>query len=125
MDFERNGHRYSDTSLIPQDSLLIIFTYRLEWITEGCGILGCGGGGATYPSYLMARQALRDGHHIRVVDKDYAKFLENKDAYILPCGFMGSPSVSSERIPSGEEIPAATKCLMEHLNAGEPAAMIS
>ena len=73
----------------------------------------------------MARQALRDGHHIRVVDKDYAKFLENKDAYILPCGFMGSPSVSSERIPSGEEIPAATKCLMEYLNAGEPAAIIS
>ncbi|KAF8496615.1 hypothetical protein JB92DRAFT_1056519 [Gautieria morchelliformis] len=25
----------------------------LEWIAEGCGILGTGGGGSPYPAYIM------------------------------------------------------------------------
>lgn len=37
-----------------------------EWIAEGCGVLGTGGGGSPYPPFLMARQALRDGKEIFV-----------------------------------------------------------
>ncbi|KAH8112959.1 DUF917-domain-containing protein [Phellopilus nigrolimitatus] len=80
-----------------------------QWLAEGCAVLGCGGGGATYAAFLMARQALRSGRTIRVVSID--SLLECKDAHpdswVMPCGFMGSPSVSSERIPSGQEIPTA------------------
>lgn len=39
---------------------------RAEWIADGCGILGTGGGGTTYPPYLMARQLLREGKEIIV-----------------------------------------------------------
>lgn len=38
----------------------------LEWIAEGCGVMGTGGGGSTYPPFLMARQLLRDGKAITV-----------------------------------------------------------
>lgn len=37
-----------------------------EWIAEGCGVLGTGGGGSTYPPFLMTRQILREGKEIIV-----------------------------------------------------------
>lgn len=93
-----------------------------EWIADGCAVLGCGGGGATYAAFLMARQSLRQGRKIRVIS---ASALSDPDAWILPCGFMGSPSVSSERIPSGEEIPIACTNLMKYLGVEHVAAIIS
>ncbi|THH04846.1 hypothetical protein EW145_g5222 [Phellinidium pouzarii] len=99
----------------------------MEWLAEGCAVLGCGGGGATYAAFLMARQALRSGRRIRVVSADYLLECTDADsqAWIMPCGFMGSPSVSSERIPSGQEIPAACTGLMRFLGIKQVAALIS
>ncbi|KAH8097081.1 hydantoinase/oxoprolinase [Cristinia sonorae] len=83
----------------------------LEWIAEGCGILGCGGGGSPYPPSLVARQMLREGKLILVVDAENIP----EDAMIVRCTFMGSPSVSNERLQGGVEIPSAIQALMKHL----------
>lgn len=93
-----------------------------EWIADGCALLGCGGGGATYPAFLMARESVRKGHKIRVVSAEYFK---DQDVWVLPCGFMGSPSVSTERIPSGQEIPSACTNLTRYLGVESMAAIIS
>ena len=85
-------------------------------------MLGTGGGGSPYPPFLMARQAIRDGRKLRVVS---ASSIADANAWVLPCGFMGSPSVSSERIPSGEEIPTAVTSLKRFLGVSEVAALIS
>lgn len=50
----------------PIDSKELIIYCFAEWIADGCGVLGTGGGGSTYPPFLMARQLLRDGKKIRV-----------------------------------------------------------
>lgn len=98
-------------------------TLPLAWIAEGCAVLGCGGGGATYPAFLVAREALRNGKEIRVVDHTY--FKDRPLAWLQPCGFMGSPSVSSERIPSGNEVPQACSNLHKYLRVESFAALIS
>lgn len=96
-----------------------------EWLAEGCAVLGCGGGGATYAAFLMARDAIRKGQRIRVVSADYllkgdtpSTDKEHED-WVMPCGFMGSPSVSSERIPSGQEIPTACISSMRFLGVSK------
>ncbi|KZS88588.1 hydantoinase/oxoprolinase [Sistotremastrum niveocremeum HHB9708] len=94
----------------------------LAWISEGCAILGCGGGGAPYPAFLMVRQLLREGHRVRLVDESY---FENDEDVVVPVGFMGSPSVSSERIPSGVEIPTASRLLLKYAGVEKVGAVIS
>ncbi|KAI0777763.1 DUF917-domain-containing protein [Trametes elegans] len=95
----------------------------LEWIAEGCGVLGTGGGGSPYPPFLMARQALRNGKNIiaSVVDPDN---VPDKDLFIR-CSFMGSPSVSSERLQGGDEIPASARALMKYLGISDFTGAIS
>ncbi|TFK90339.1 hydantoinase/oxoprolinase [Polyporus arcularius HHB13444] len=93
----------------------------LEWIAEGCGVLGTGGGGSSYPPFLMARQALRDGKHIYVLDPDDVL---DGDTFIR-CSFMGSPSVASERIQGGDEIPAAARALLKYLGIKDFAGSVS
>ncbi|CCM04742.1 uncharacterized protein FIBRA_06931 [Fibroporia radiculosa] len=93
----------------------------LEWIAEGCGVLGTGGGGPTYPPFLMARQLLRDGKEIIVVDpEDVAE-----DAVFIRCMFMGAPSVSLERLQGGNEIPSAIRALMKYMGLQDVAGTIS
>lgn len=99
-------------------------TFSAEWIADGCAVLGCGGGGAPYTAFLTARVALREGRVLRVVSPSYVAS-KDPEAWVLPCGFMGSPSVSSERIPSGEEIPTACTGLMKFLGVTSVAAIIS
>ncbi|KZT70496.1 hypothetical protein DAEQUDRAFT_810662 [Daedalea quercina L-15889] len=93
----------------------------LKWVADGCGILGTGGGGTTYPPYLMARQLLRNGKEIIVVDPDDVA----EDALFLRCMFMGSPSVSVERVQGGNEIPTSIRRLMTYMNLKDFAGVIS
>jgi len=93
----------------------------LEWISEGCGVMGTGGGGSPYPAFIMARQILRDGGNIRVISE---KSLPD-DALIFRGCFMGAPSVSNERLPGGLEIITACKNLAKYMGAQTPAAIIS
>ncbi|KAK7897213.1 hypothetical protein LTR67_005102 [Exophiala xenobiotica] len=76
-------------------------TTDLDWIAQGCGILGCGGGGDTHSSHLSARQLLESGGAVAyVVDPQDLP----DDGFIPAVAFMGSPSTFSERIPSGDEL---------------------
>ena len=84
--------------------------------------MGCGGGGSPYASFLHGREILRQGGQIRIVDHSY---FMGKDGWVQPCGFMGSPSVSSERIPSGQEVPTALSSLSQYLGAAGFVACIS
>ncbi|THU86391.1 hydantoinase/oxoprolinase [Dendrothele bispora CBS 962.96] len=77
----------------------------LFFIMEGCGILGTGGGGSPYPTFLMCRQVLLDGRSIRIIDHTSIP----DDGYIVRGEEMGSPSVSNERIMGGAPIMAAGK----------------
>ncbi|KAK7683209.1 hypothetical protein QCA50_013882 [Cerrena zonata] len=82
----------------------------LEWIAEGCGVLGTGGGGSPYPPFLVARQMLRNGKQIIVIDPDDVP----EEATFVRCTFMGSPSVSNERLQGGNEIPTSIQALLKY-----------
>jgi hypothetical protein len=73
----------------------IVSETDLEWIAEGCGILGTGGGGTSYPPFLMAREQLRQGKKIRIMDPEDVP----PDGLFIRACFMGSPSVSVRTTP--------------------------
>ncbi|KAJ7678546.1 DUF917-domain-containing protein [Mycena rosella] len=78
----------------------------LFFIQEGCGVLGTGGGGNPYPAYLKTRQMLRDGKVLRIVDHSSLA----DDAVLARGGYMGSPSVDSERLmPAAAIMEAGTE----------------
>lgn len=81
----------------------------LEFIACGTGILGTGGGGPSYLAYLVALDALRRGgkESMRVIPLET---LQETDLIAFG-SWYGAPSVSSERLPSGTEIPTATDAL--------------
>ncbi|VUC35962.1 unnamed protein product, partial [Clonostachys rosea] len=72
----------------------------LDFIAEGCAILGCGGGGDVYASHLSAKKALANGGLVEVISPGSLP----DDGAIPAVAVMGSPSTFSERLPSGEEL---------------------
>src|SRR5256885_7404578 len=62
-------------------------------------ILGAGGGGDTYTSLLAARHAIERFGPVGLVDLDDLP----DDALIMPCGGVGAPVVSIEKLGTGEE----------------------
>ncbi|KAJ7914890.1 hydantoinase/oxoprolinase [Mycena leptocephala] len=92
----------------------------LFFIQEGCGVLGTGGGGDPYPTYLKTRQMLRDGKELRIVDHSS---LPN-DAVLARGGFMGSPSVGSERLTAGADIKEAGEALAKFCGVSSFAATL-
>jgi hypothetical protein len=82
----------------------------VEWMATGCYILGCGGGGSPYSTYLGIREMLRGGAKIRVIE------LQNMedDGLCVWGGGIGSPEVSQERLISGE-YPEAVSALLDFL----------
>lgn len=93
----------------------IVTETDLFFIMEGCGVLGTGGGGSPYPSYLIAREILHDGGCIRVVDHSSLP----DEAYVVRGGMMGSPSVGSERLEDAKQILTAGKELARHCGITE------
>ncbi|KAF8815023.1 hypothetical protein BYT27DRAFT_7217543 [Phlegmacium glaucopus] len=55
----------------------IVSETDLFFIMEGCGVLGTGGGGSPYSTYLTCCQVLRDGGSIHIIDH---KSLKDDDA---------------------------------------------
>lgn len=53
---------WNDSTILPRD----LVNLDVEWIADGCGVLGTGGGGSPYPPFLVARQLLREGKEILV-----------------------------------------------------------
>jgi DUF917 family protein len=74
----------------------------------GCGILGTGGGGATYAGELMAKQVLAESGPVPLVTLDDLP----GDGLILPIGTIGAPTVSLEKLPAGTE-PARLRAHVE------------
>ena len=68
-------------------------------MARGCSVLGAGGGGDTYTSLLAARHAIEQFGPVRLVDLEDLP----DDALIMPCGGIGAPVVSIEKLGTGEE----------------------
>ena len=68
----------------------------IEWLSIGCYILGCGGGGSPHLSSIAAKQLLRQGESLSIVDAHNLP----PTALLPPVGLLGSPMVSIER-PGG------------------------
>ena len=68
-------------------------------IARGCSVLGAGGGGETYTAMMMATQAIGDFGPVQLVDFDD---LPDSDI-VMSCGFLGAPTVTIEKLSSGEE----------------------
>ncbi|KAL4886062.1 hypothetical protein BJY04DRAFT_213599 [Aspergillus karnatakaensis] len=82
----------------------IISPTDLDFIAEGCKVLGCGGGGDPYQEYLKVSALIRQHPGtVRVVSPDYLP----DDATVGWTGCMGSPEVSMERLENNE-------CLKAH-----------
>ncbi|KUJ17772.1 putative Hydantoinase/oxoprolinase [Mollisia scopiformis] len=81
----------------------------VEWMSEGCYVLGCAGGGSPFSEYIKLRDILRAGHTIRIIDSSAMK----EDDVIYWGGHMGSPAVSNERL-SANETEEAMRELMEY-----------
>src|SRR5215469_8175 len=71
----------------------------LRALARGCAVLGAGGGGDPYLCLLQALQATEDYGPVPLVDVDELP----GDSLILPCGSIGAPTVSIEKIENGDE----------------------
>src|SRR5215471_10761073 len=71
----------------------------LRALSRGCAVLGAGGGGDTYIALLQALQATEDYGPVPLVDLDELP----DDALIMPCGGIGAPTVSIEKLENGDE----------------------
>lgn len=65
----------------------------------GCAFLGSGGGGDPHMALLEIDAALAGGGVIELID--LASLAD--DAFVAPCGWIGAPTVSAEKLPSGRE----------------------
>lgn len=71
----------------------------LRALARGCAVLGAGGGGDPYLGLLQALQATEDFGPVSLVD--VAELPD--DSLIMPCGGIGAPTVSIEKIENGDE----------------------
>lgn len=81
----------------------------INYLADGCYVLGCAGGGSPAASRIQLRDMLRAGHTMRVID---TSSLDSK-AVVYWGGHMGSPATSNERLQSIETV-YAFRALMEY-----------
>ncbi len=95
---------------------MLIDRDALADLALGAAFLGSGGGGDPYYGWLLGQAELdRCGPVELVALADVAD-----DALIVPCGWIGAPTVSVEKLPSGREVLAGLTRLQEIL--GRPIA---
>jgi DUF917 family protein len=85
------------TNALPMKRLLDPDALRA--LARGCAVLGAGGGGDVYLTLLQALQATEDYGPVPLVDLDELP----DDALIMPCGGIGAPTVSIEKLENGDE----------------------
>ncbi|TDZ20560.1 putative D-/L-hydantoinase subunit A [Colletotrichum orbiculare MAFF 240422] len=71
----------------------------LRFLSIGCYILGCGGGGSPYAPYLELKQLLAEGESMRIVRVEDLR----DDEMMPPVASVGTPAVSIER-PGGDGV---------------------
>jgi DUF917 family protein len=77
----------------------LLDSQSLRALARGCAVLGAGGGGDPYLGLLQALQATEDFGPVPLVD--LAELPD--DSLIMPCGGIGAPTVSIEKIENGDE----------------------
>ena len=93
------------TSRLPLAAIIALIMKRLldpsslRALARGCAVLGAGGGGGPYLGLLQALQATEDFGPVSLVDLDELP----EDSLIMPCGGIGAPTVSIEKIENGDE----------------------
>lgn len=85
----------------------------------GAAFLGSGGGGDPYYGRLLAEAELARHGPIRLVSLDSLA----DDALVVPCGWIGAPTVSVEKLPSGRETIAGLRRLERILGRSIDAVM--
>ncbi|HWV34427.1 MAG TPA: DUF917 domain-containing protein [Thermomicrobiales bacterium] len=86
-------------------------TYEhLEALAIGAGILGTGGGGSPYMNKIYVAEILRNGGEVPIVP--VAELPD--DAVVTPCGGVGAPTVSIERLKEGQEFLRALRALEQY-----------
>jgi uncharacterized protein len=78
---------------------MLLDASTLPSLARGCAILGAGGGGDTAVGLLAGLQAVEDFGPVPLVDLEELP----EDGLIMPAGGVGAPTVSIEKIESGEE----------------------
>jgi hypothetical protein len=78
---------------------MLLDASTLPALARGCAILGAGGGGDTAVGLLAGLQAVEDFGPVSLVDLEELP----EDGLLMPCGGVGAPTVSIEKIESGEE----------------------
>ncbi|KAK8004505.1 Maintenance of ploidy protein mob2 [Apiospora arundinis] len=81
----------------------------INYLADGCYVLGCAGGGSPAASRIQLRDMLRAGHTMRVIDTSSL----DPQAVVYWGGHMGSPATSNERLQSIETV-YAFQALMEY-----------
>lgn len=74
---------------------------------RGAAFLGSGGGGDPYYSLLLADAALQKAGSVDLLPLDSLP----DDALVAPCGWIGAPTVSVEKLPNGGETVAGLRRL--------------
>ncbi|KAK7934873.1 d-amino acid hydantoin hydrolase (hydantoinase) [Apiospora marii] len=92
----------------------------INYLADGCYVLGCAGGGSPAASRIQLRDMLRAGHTMRVID---TSSLDPK-AVVYWGGHMGSPATSNERLQSVETV-YAFRALMEYRREASFDAVVS
>ncbi len=80
---------------------------QLGDLALGAAFLGSGGGGDPYYSLLLAKAALARHGGFDLVPLDAVA----DDALLAPCGWIGAPTVSVEKLPNGGEATAGLRRL--------------
>jgi uncharacterized protein len=86
---------------------------HLSALARGTAILGAGGGGDSRVGLLAAQQACGDYGPVELVDLDDLP----ADGLVLPCGLVGAPTVTVEKIINGSECERLREHVERHFGA--------
>jgi DUF917 family protein len=78
---------------------MLVSADNLPDLARGCSVLGAGGGGDTDVAVLASLQAFEEHGPVELVDLDDLP----SDGLVMPCGYIGAPTVGIEKLGSGEE----------------------
>ena len=68
-------------------------------LARGCAFLGSGGGGDPRATLIELEALMGPNGSVQLIDVDTL----DDAALVAPCGWIGAPTVSDEKLPSGEE----------------------
>lgn len=82
------------TSMHKTTALSVLTSADIDRLPTGAAILGCGGGGAPYVGGLIAQKEIDEHGPVQLTQLDELP----DDAFVLPVGAMGAPTVSVEKL---------------------------